>query len=520
MRELLLVAVGIMVALSGATAQLLSESPFESGPFVAANPVDTHVLAGLKAKGLQPAKRCSDQVFVRRIYLDMIGTLPTPLEARDFIADSSPDKRAALIEALFARDEFADYWALKWGDILRVKAEFPINLWPNAVQAYHRWIRDAVRDNKPYDEFARELLTSSGSNFRVPAVNFYRAAPDKQPATIASAVALSLMGTRLENWPEQQQADLAAFFSRIAFKSTKEWKEEIVSLDPSVTEPLEVVFPDGTRARLEAGDDPREAFANWLISPDNDWFARSISNRVWSWFFGRGIIHEPDDIRSDNPPVNPALLAYLEDELVRSGYDLRHLYRLILNSATYQQSPVPEGDIEEATRLFGCYPIRRLEAEVLIDAFCWIGGDEQGYSSQVPEPFTFIPESHRAITLADGSITGSFLEMFGRPPRDSGFESERNNNPTDAQQLYLLNSTDIRQKIERSPLLRRLAALTGGKRPQLVAAIYLAILSRYPTPAELRAATQYFETPDLQPKQAADDLAWALVNTKEFLYRH
>ena len=520
MKQALMAVVLITAALSGAIAQQQADASFEDGQFAPANPIDVHVLAALQKHGIQPAKRCSDEVFVRRVYLDMIGTLPKPLEARQFLQDRSPNKRAALIEELFTRGEFVDYWALKWCDLLRVKAEFPINLWPNAVQAYHRWISDAVSQNKPYDEFARELLTSSGSNFRIPPVNFYRAIQGRDASAIASAVALTFMGTRLDSWPEAKRAEMATFFSRVAYKKTGEWKEEIVYLDPAAVEPLAVVFPDGTKAQIAADTDPREAFADWLLAPGNPWFARSIVNRVWSWFMGRGIIHEPDDIRADNPPVNPELLAYLESELVSAKYDLRHIYRLILNSCTYQQSSIPQSDDDSAQALFACYPVRHLDAEVLIDALCWIGGDGQGYSSPIPEPFTYIPEAHRAITLADGSITSSFLEMFGRPARDTGLESERNSQPTDAQRLYLLNSSDVRNKVEQSKLLLRITQLARGNRHDLITWIYLAIVSRHPTPAELETADKYFEVAGTNQKQAVDDLAWALINSKEFLYRH
>jgi hypothetical protein len=484
------------------------------------NAVDAPVLAKLRASGIQPAKQCSDEVFIRRVYLDVIGTLPEPQDVYDFLQNRSPGKRAALIDTLLAREEFADYWALKWCDLLRVKAEFPINLWPNAVQAYHRWIHDAVRENKPYDQFVRELLTSSGSNFRVPPVNFYRAVQGRDPSAIAGAVALTFMGTRLDSWPQDRRTGMAAFFSRIAYKVTGEWKEEIVSLNPASSTTLEAVFPDGRSMRIPPGDDPRRVFADWLITTDNPWFARNIVNRVWAWLMGRGIIHEPDDIRPDNPPANPELLALLEKELVNAKYDLRHVYRLILNSRTYQQSPIPRSNAPEAEALFAYYPVRRLDAEVLIDALDWIGGAGENYSSLIPEPYTFIPNYERTIALADGSISSQFLEMFGRPARDTGLESERNNQPTDTQRLHLINSTDVQRKIEQSPRLRRLAQVAGSNRRDLIRRIYLNILSRFPTANELAAAEQYAQTPGPNPNLAATDLAWALINTKEFLYRH
>lgn len=511
----------VMANRAGAGAAEPIVRPYETvSPVAATSRIDVLVQGVLKEHGLEPANLCSDEVFVRRVYLDVIGTLPAPAEVRKFLEDRRTDKRAALIEALLARDEFADYWAMKWCDLLRVKAEFPINLWPNAVQAYHRWIRDAIRENKPYDQFVRELLTSSGSNFRVPPVNFYRAVQNRSPAGIAEAVALTFMGDRMKSWPEANRAGIAVFFSRIAYKTTAEWKEEIVCLDPAPADVLQTVFPDGTAARITPDQDPRDVFARWLITPENPWLARNIVNRLWAWLLGRGIIHEPDDIRPDNPPVNPKLLMYLERELIKAHYDLRHIYRLILNSRTYQQSSIPRGDDPSAEKLFACYPVRRLEAEVLIDALCRVFGTGEGYSSAIPEPFSFIPQQQRTIALADGSVTSQFLEMFGRPARDTGLESERNNQPTDAQRLHLLNSSQVQRGIEGSWRLQSLLKSARGDRDELVRTIYLNILSREPTPEELTTAEKYAQTAGLSPKQAAEDLVWALINTKEFLYRH
>ncbi len=519
-RQLPLVAV-LTAIWAAPAAQAQATRPFESEAWATPeNGVDARVLAALQAKGLQPAHPCSDEVFVRRVYLDVIGTLPEPSEVRAFVQDARPDRRAALIEALLQRDEFADYWALKWCDLLRVKAEFPSNLWPNAVQAYHHWIRQAVKENRPYDQFARELLTASGSNFRVPPVNFYRAVQGREPSGIAETVALTFMGTRLANWPAERRDAMAAYFSRVAYKKTGEWKEEIVYVSLDATTPLEATFPDGTKVTIPAGDDPRVAFADWLIRPENPWFTRNIANRVWAWLIGRGIIDEPDDIRDDNPPANPELLAYLEQQLVSGGYDLKVLFRLILNSRAYQQSAIAQSTGPEAEALCACYPVRRLDAEVLIDALDWVGGTGESYTSPIPEPFTYIPEEQRSIGLADGSITSLFLEMFGRPPRDTGLESERNNQPSDAQRLYLLNSTDVYRRITRSPRLRRIAIAARGDRPTLVREVYMTLLSREPTPAEQTAAAAYLDTPGLDAGDAGIDLAWALINSMEFLYRH
>lgn len=495
---------------------------FESAtPLSVQSPIDARVFDRLRRLDIQPAKLSSDAVFLRRAFLDVIGTLPTAQEASQFLADGDPAKRAALIDRLLERPEFADYWAMKWSDLLRVKAEFPINLWPNAAQAYHHWIRAGLRENQPYDRFARELLTASGSNFRDAPVNFYRAMQNREPPAIAQTVALTFMGTRAENWPPERLAAMAGFFSQIAYKETGEWKEEIVYFKPrpAGAPAVAVAFPDGAPARLAPGRDPREVFADWLIAPKNPWFARNAVNRVWSWLLGRGIIHETDDIRPDNPPSNPELLAFLERELVASHYNLKSIYRLILNSQTYQLSSIPQTARAEAAANFAYYPLRRLDAEVLADAICQITGATETYTSAIPEPYTFIPEDQRAIGLPDGSITSAFLELFGRPPRDTGLETERNNRLTAAQQLYLLNASHVERKIEQSPKFQSLIRNSKGGQT-LVTGLYLMILSRPPTAEELRAVNAYSQNGNLKPREAVIDLAWALMNSAEFLYRH
>ena len=503
----------------GADTQVVR--PFEiSGQYKAFNNIDTLVIKTLREKGIAPANLCSDAVFMRRVYLDVNGTLPEPQAVRQFLNDRRSGKRAVLIDELLERDEFADYWSLKWCDILRIKAEFPINLWPNAVQAYHRWIHDALATNMPYDQFARELLTASGSNFRVPQVNFYRAVQSHEPSALAAAVGLTFMGVRLEKWSQVRCTGMEAFFTRLAFKNTAEWKEEIVYLDPGASEVLKGVFPDGGAVQVEPGQDPREVFADWLIRPENRWFTRNIANRIWAWLLGRGLIHEPDDIRSDNPAVHPEVLIWLQTELVKSHYDLRHIYRLILNSRTYQQSSISRSEHPDAAVLFACYPVRQMDAEVLIDALCWISGTRESYSSPIPEPFTFVPEENRSIDLNDGSITSQFLEMFGRPTRDSGLVSERNNNPTDSQRLHLLNSTHVQTKIEGSWKLQRIMQVAKRNRNMLIDTIYLHVLSRFPTSLELEEAKRYFQNTGENARSAVNDLVWALINTKEFLYYH
>jgi len=442
-------------------------------------------------------------------------------EAKEFLADKSPGKRAGLIDRLLERPEYADYWGMKWGDILRVKSEFPVNLWPNASQAYDRWIRTSIRENLPYSEFARQLLTAEGSNFHVPPVNFLRSAGGRDPSALASAAALTFMGERTANWSPEKRADLAVFFSRVGFKKTQEWKEEIVFFDNSKGDGLAAParLPDGTRATLKADADPREVFARWLITSKNSPFAKNAANRIWFWIFGRGIIQEPDDSRPDNPPSNPELLAWLGGQLADAHYDTKQLLRIILNSDTYQLSPIPTAARSGSDTGMASYPVRRLEAEVLIDAIDQITGSTEEYMSMIPEPFTYLPEEMRSIALPDGSISSSFLELFGRPPRDTGLLAERTARITTPQRLSLLNSRHILAKINKSRKLNEI--IRSVKSPQeAVPLLYLTILSRYPTDEELADIASYQPPPQMGKNQKVFDVAWALVNSPEFLYRH
>lgn len=522
------------------------------------NKIDELVYAKLKEKGIPPSELCTDEIFIRRVYLDVIGTLPKASEAREFLDSKDLSKRKKLIDRLLERPEYADYWSLKWCDLLKVKAEFPSNLWPNAVQAYHRWVRDALNMNMPYDQFARELLLASGSNFRSPPVNFYRAIPSRDPASMAQVTALLFMGMRPTTLTDQQKLGMSAFFEHVGYKKTAEWKEEVVFSDPtkSLRDPktnrvIPLRLPNGTIVKRQPGRDSRELFVEWLVSPKNEYFNKNIVNRIWSWLLGRGLIHEADDIRPDNPPSNPELLAYLEQELVEKNYDLRQMYRLILNSRTYQLSSVHNvGNIKDDI-YNSHYQVHRLYAEVLIDAICQITNSKESYSSAIPEPFTFIPESQRSITLADGSITSPFLEKFGRPPRATGYEAERNNEPSSSQMLHLLNSSHIYDKIARSPLVgggggnyaikkkksaysskkgrsriqpkaksKRSESSSLGGSDAFTEKIYLTVLSRYPTDREKEIAIDYMSNSGVDRREAAVDLVWALINSKEFLFRH
>ena len=505
-----------------AGADLTVVEPFESasGPPVTA--LDRLVEAALAKAGIEIGPSCSDVVFLRRVQLDLTGTLPEADDVRTFLADRRPEKRAARIDYLLDSLGHADYMALKWGDVLRIKAEFPINLWPNAVQAYYRWLHDALAANLPHDQFARELLTSSGSNFRVPQVNFLRAVQGRDPTSLAAATAVTFMGARIEHWPADRRAGMEKFFSRVSYKPTGEWKEEIVCLDPAPAGPFEALLPDGRSGRVAATGEPREVFANWLVAAGNPWFARATVNRLWSWMLGRGIVQEPDDLRADNPPSNPQLLDFLEREFVASGFDRKKLLRTILNSRTYQRSSLARATSVEAAALFASYPVRRMEAEVLVDALCQLSGSGESYASPIPEPFTFLPDTQSAVCLGDGSITSSFLELFGRPPRDSGLESERNNASSDDQRLHMLNSSHVQSKLRSGPRLRKLWEQAAGNAGTMATGLYLAVLSRPPTPAEGSTVAEYLRAAAAgkNSRAAFEDLAWALVNSKEFLCKH
>ena len=509
---------GAVIASAGTPSP--APGPAASGGDACAAVIDASVSRRLTRLGVEPSDRCSDATFVRRVYLDAIGTLPSAAEVRGFLEERDARKREALVDRLLARDEFADYWAMKWCDLLRVKSEFPINLWPNAVQAYHRWIRTALKENVPYDRFARELLTASGSNFRVPQVNFYRAVQAKTPEGLAQAAALAFLGERTETWPAARRDGLAAFFSQVGYKATSEWKEEIVYFNPAASNALmSAVFPDGAAVEFAPDQDPRAVFAEWLTSPRNATFARCEANRVWAWLMGRGIVDEPDDFRPDNPPSNSELLDLLARALVDARFDAKRLYAAILKSQTYQRDSVPRSTDPSAERNFAFCAVRRLDAEVLIDALNRITGSGEKYTSNIPEPFSHIPESLRTIALADGSITSPFLSLYGRSPRETGLFGERPVEPTAAQRLHLLNSSHIQRKLEGAePLFAALRQEGMGPR-EIADELFLTILSRHPTDDELAAVAAYRS--QMGPgRRVALDLAWALVNTAEFQYRH
>jgi hypothetical protein len=524
-----------------AVVRILIPQPLAS-PFPAVQPnnkVDELVLANLKALGFPPAELCSDEAFLRRAYLDVIGTLPTPDEARAFLADPDAQKRSKLIDRLLGREEFADFWALKWGDLLKIKAEEPINLWPKAAETYHRWVRDSIAENKPYDQFARELLTASGSNFRVGPANYVRAVPNRDVRTVGEATALVFLGARLtcarchghpvENWGLDDDLGMAAFFAQVVGKPTGEWKEQIVYRDPEkvLRHPRsgKAVRPKPLGAaavELDPGADPRRKLADWLTAPDNPWFAKNVVNRIWFWLLGRGIVHEPDDLRPTNPPENPALLEYLEKELISHRYDLKHVYRLVLNSKTYQLSSEPNPLNEKDVAHFSHYQAKRLTAEQILDALSQITespGRFRVFKRPNTAPDTAVPADVKAAEIAEASESSLLAAMFGRPERATGLERERAADLGAFHVQFLVNSNEVEWSLGESPRIQRF--FTGKKSDaEIVEEVFLAALSRFPREAEKQKILEYFTQEKTNRNQAVNDLFWAVLNTDEFLLNH
>ncbi len=492
------------------------------------NKIDELVFAKLQKLGFPPSDLCSDEVFLRRASLDAIGTLPKPDEVRAFLADPDPAKRAKLIDRLLERDEYADFWALKWGDLLRIKSEYPVRVWPRGVQTYYRWVRSSVATNKPYDQFVRELITANGSDFQVGPANYYRAVQKREPQTYAEATAVLFLGARLdcarchahptENWGLDDALGMAAFFSKVAIKATQEWKEEVVFFNPyggvwhpKLRDYVNPKFLGGEVLDIPRDQDPRPKFAEWLTSPQNPWFGRVMANRVWYWLLGRGIVHEADDFRSANPPSNPELLDYLTQEFVDHKFDVKHLFRLILNSKTYQLASKPNEFNRNDVAHFSHYHVRRMGAEQLLDAVCQVTGTSDQFASWIPVPPTIMPPGSRAIQVFDGDIKNPLLDLFGRPLRDTPYECERKLEGSVRQSLHLVNSDHFEGKVAGSPNLQKLFQANKPD-PEIVDELYLATLSRLPRPDERQKFVDYMSgtgkmvPPQLEAdKKVADD---------------
>lgn len=539
--------VAIMASYMGAVATFQALIPRDqalaSWPDVPEyNFIDTLVHRRLRQLQIVPSEEADDATYLRRVYLDLTGTLPTADQARQFLLDRSPDKRARLVDDLMRRPEFADVWALLWADLLRVDTQ---TLGHKNAYAYYRWIRDSFAQNKPLDQFARELITAEGPLDEAPAGHFYSVV--KRPGDVSSTLAQVLLGVRIacaechhhpfDRWSQTDYYGMQAYFQQLRTKDLGGRKALFSQGLPKVLHPRtgEVVPPHplGESPAAEETAQPsnalpqvdiRRELADWLVAPQNPWFARSMANRVWARMMGRGLVEPVDDFRLTNPPSNPELLDALAAHLVESGYDLRALIRTIAASRTYQLSSRPNETNAADQQNYSRALFKRLNAEVLLDAVCQVTG--------VPEKFSGVPAGSRAVQLWDNRVSHYFLKVFGRPIRETACECERNVEPSIAQVLHLMNGPEIQAKIGHAG--GRVAQLcrTIADDGQLAEEIYLTVFARQPTAEELAVAVEHLRTATENGttgsaaartsarQKAAEDLTWSLMNSLEFVFNH
>jgi hypothetical protein len=501
-----------------------------------ANVVDDHVFAKLKSLRINPSRVAGDPTFLRRAHLDAIGRLPGPDEARAFLDDPSPSKRARLVDDLLARPEFADFWALKWADLLRNEEKV---MGPKGVWIFQRWLRDQVAADVPLDQFARALVSARGSTWRNPPASFYRTNRDATAA--AESLGQVFLGVRLQCarchnhpfdvWTQDDYYGLAATFSNLGRKQVNNERrdrfdkhenngDELIYLDgkPELIQPRSGGMmaprpPGGPALPLSPGDaDALDDLADWLTR-DNPQFTRNLANRVWFHLVGRGVVDPVDDFRDSNPPVNPALLDALSAELERNGMRLRPLVRLIMTSTTYALDSAPNGTNgdDDAAANFARATVKLLPAEVLFDAI--------GAALESPRTPRGAPGGVRAVQFP-GVRGGDFLRVFGKPDRLLTCECERSDSTTLAQAFQLINGDDVRGALEAGG--NRIGRLLDAKAADeaILDELYLAALSRFPADAERAGALAHVRARRDDPRRAWEDVAWALLNAKEFLLRH
>ena len=507
------------------------------------NWVDDLVLKQLKLINLAPSPIASDEIFVRRVFLDVIGTLPTPEETKAFVSDSSPDKRAKLIDELLERPEFVDYWSYQWSDILLINGT---RLRPRAVLAFYQWVRNHVESNTPWDQFVRDLITSKGSSVENGATNFY--ALHQSPEEMAENASQAFLGLSigcakchnhpLEKWTNDQYYAFANHFSRVRAKG---WGGDPRNGDGVRTVVLadtgELIQPirgraqkptplDGTPIEFDFPGDRRVPLANWMTAPENPYFSRAITNRIWARFLGVGLVEGVDDMRLTNPASNEELLDELAEYLVEKKYDLKELMRLILNSATYQRSSQPIPGNEQDKNFYSRYFPKRLMAEVMLDAVSDV--------TDVPTNFTqiafpgadaqktdFYPEGTRAIQLYDSAVKSYFLKTFGRNQREITCECQRTDEPSMVQVLHLSNGDTLNKKLEASK--NRITQWINSTVPNetVIRDAYILALSREPTPTELKKFLEIFAGSQGQQRRLLiEDLLWSLMSSREFLFNH
>jgi hypothetical protein len=494
------------------------------------NLVDEPVYRKLSQLNLLPSPLADDATFLRRASLDLIGTLPTAEEARAFLAECAAEgaqparkARERLVDRLLQRPEYADYWAMRWVNLLLVDRD---PLFPKGAFAYDHWVRESFRRNQPYDEFARDLITAAGETYRDGPANFYRALAT--PVEQGKAISQLFLGVRLdcaqchhhpnERWSQDDFYGMAAFFARVRRKGASEFEQVVFhAADGEVRHPkTDAVMPPrppgGAPVEVPEGEDRREALARWITAPDNPFFARAAVNRVWALLMGRGLVEPADDFRASNPAVNEPLLDALAADFRAGAYDLKRLLRTITLSAAYQRSSAPTPNNARDTRNYSHALVKRLPAEVLLDAIGQVTG--------VPETYTGHPEGTRAIQMWDNKLPVEFLDIFGRPARLSVCECDRPADGSVTQVLHLMNSPAVQNRLtDGKGLVARLDA--GGRPPEeVIRELYLTAYSRYPTEAESRVAAGAFTRPGASRRAAIEDLLWVLLNSPEFVFNH
>jgi len=485
------------------------------------NFIDDKVLAKLQELHIAPSDLATDREFVRRAYLDTLGILPIPEEVDEFLRDSRADKRERLIEQILQRSEFVDHWSYKWSDLLLVST---LKLPRSAMWSYYNWIRKSVVENKPWDQFARELITATGTTLQNGATNFYLI--HKEPIEITETVSQAFLGVSIgcakchnhpmEKWTQSDYYGMANLFSRVSLKTRTDAAD--VTVVPSAMgeinhlrlgKPMPPRGLNGEALSLDSPKDRRTHFAEWLTSPQNPYFSKAIVNRVWAHFMGRGLVDPVDDLRDTNPPSNPELLIALTDDFVNHRFDIKHLVRTILNSAAYQLSARSNETNAKDDRYYSHYFVRRLPGEVILDAISQVTG--------VPEEFEGYPRGYRARQLPDSKVTSYFLSSFGRPVRALTCECERQGYSNVTQALHLINGSTLDQKLRsKGNIVDR---LLKGKlsKEDAVTKVYELALSRSPTSQDFASLS-----PGIDPaeRETLEDLLWAVLTSKEFLFNH
>ena len=490
------------------------------------NVVDVHVYNKLRSLAIPASPDCDDATFLRRVTLDLTGRLPTLAEVQQFAADTAADKRARLVDRLLDSDDYAEYFAGKWGTILRNRRTSGALQFSNV--AFHYWLRESLATNKPYDHLVRELLTASGSMSSNPAVAWFAQVGDVEQRT--EDAAQLFLGQRIqcarchhhpyEKWSQQDYAAMAAFFSLVSRKPTDSNLEpEFFSRSgtpsgrhPKTGQPIAPAGLDGVPLVIAPEEDPRERLADWMVDPENPFFARALVNRYWKHFMGRGLVEPEDDLRVTNPPSNPPLLDAMADEFVAHGYDLKALIRLICNSRTYAHASEPLADNLGDRRSYSRFYPKRLPAEVLLDAVDILTGS--------PTEFAGMPPGTRAVALPDTGFDSYFLSVFGQPKSTTACECERSQEANLAQSLHLLNSQEIQAKLAADTgRAAQLAAEDPSAADAKIDELYQLAFARLPSEAERQAVREHLQG-KTDRRAAMEDVVWSLINSKEFLFNH